>query len=58
MMIRSVFLQITQAGYKMNEIIVKNTRWDSITISEVRNNAGSHTENKKEGNVSREISEI
>lgn len=54
MMIRSVFMQITQAGYKMNEIIVKNTRWDSITIAEVRNNAGSHTENKK-GNVSREI---
>lgn len=62
LMIRSVFMQITQAVHKMSETVVKDTRRDSITISQVRYNEGlnasSHTVNKKEGKVSREISEI
>lgn len=59
---RSVFMRTTQAVYKMSEVIVKNARWGSITISQGRNNkglnAGSLTESKKERKVSREISEI
>lgn len=51
-MIRSAFMQITQAVYKMSEVIVKNTSWGSITASQGRNNedlnAGSHTKLKKE----------
>lgn len=46
----------------MTELKVKNTRWDSITVSQARNNKGLNTgsgmEKRKEGKVSREISEV
>lgn len=45
-MIRSVFMQATQAVDKMNEVILKNARWGSITIKQ------------KESKVPREISEV
>lgn len=61
-MVRSVFMQTTQAVYEMSEVIVRNARWGSITISQERNtkglSAGSLTESKKERKISREISEM